>query len=130
MGLEMAMEQTRRETVRTFSQDAAQGRTFRNGAPRPRSETERLAQQAQRFRDRSRNAILTGARNEVQPMLDAAVKTEGTVASRLSEATSGVRKAAVMDDAALVKELRNANTILKAIDASLKPKAAGKDGKK
>jgi hypothetical protein len=119
------MRQQRLEIVRGFTQDAAQGRTFRNGAARPLSETERIAQRALRFRERARGAVLTGAQGEVPTALAAARKDEATVGKRLMRATSKVAAPDVSDLSALKQELVNSNSILKSIDSSLKTTDVG-----
>lgn len=115
-----AMRQQRLETVQTLAEQAAQGRSFANGMRRPRSETERLAERAARNRERMRGAIVTGASGEVPFQLDAARKTEASVANRLQAATSMVKPPDVSDLTSLKVELKNSNVILKSIDESLK----------
>lgn len=117
---EQRMAQRRREVNRDLTGQAAEGRTFRDGRTRPRSETERLAQRAQQFRQTARDRALTGAGGDVPMFMDAARRDEASVASRLGAATAGVQKQDVSDSSSIKAEISRSNELLQAIADSLK----------
>lgn len=109
------------DTNRALTEQAAEGRTFANGKKRPRSETERLADRAAMFRQRARNAILTGAKDGAAGSIEAAIGDESTVSNRLSDATSKVRRVETNDATALAPKLDTTNQLLQGIKANLDP---------
>ncbi|HEY1107935.1 MAG TPA: hypothetical protein VGE76_04860, partial [Opitutaceae bacterium] len=118
--LTKALKARKGEVEQALTQDAAQGRTFRNGQRRPRSETERLAEGALRQRQQARDATLTGQAQLVRDSLGGARSIEGSVASRLGTASRLVptdRNAA--DLSSLRTELVNANQLLTSINSAL-----------
>ncbi len=120
-----AAQQNLRQHLLDVNQDltgqAAEGRTFANGRARPLSETERLARQAQRFRERARNGILTGAGGDAGRFIDKAIGNEASVANRLSEASAGVKPKDVADSSTIKPEIVRSNQLLDAIKNSLQP---------
>jgi len=98
---------------------AGEQRTFPNGMPRPLSETERLAKQAIKARQQARSAILTGAPGEAAYQQQRALGLESSVANRLSEGSSQMRKIETTDATALSGKLETANQLLQAISNSL-----------
>lgn len=108
-----------RDVSRDLAGQAAQGRTFDNGRSRPRSESERLAQQAERARDRSRSAVLTGAAGEAALQMNRARRLEGGVAERLALGSSQIEQQGGTDLGAVKTEIATSNQILSAIKASL-----------
>lgn len=113
------MERRQVETNQALTIDAAQGRTNAQGQRRPRSETERLAERAERFRQRARDQALTGA-GGVGTLIDKAIAGEGAVGDRLSKATQDVRKPKGTEDATAIKsEIVNSNKLLGAIKEAL-----------
>lgn len=102
------------------AQAAEGGRTFGNGQARPRSETERLAQRAERYRQRARDAVLTGARSDAARFTTSARTTEAGVLERLSQASSLIPKQrGIEDSSAVAVKLENTNTLLTSIKDSL-----------
>lgn len=115
-----AMVQRQRDVSQTLSEQALTGRTFANGSRRPRSETERLAERAAMFRERSRGMILTGAGQGAASALQSARRDEGAVGDRLSRATSAMPERDVADLTKLPTLIENSNQILTAIKESLR----------
>lgn len=60
-GARMAMLLVQQNANTQLTQQVAQGRTFRNGRPRPRSEAERLADRAESQRQQAQNIAVTGS---------------------------------------------------------------------
>ncbi|HEX2656137.1 MAG TPA: hypothetical protein VHN11_21145 [Xanthobacteraceae bacterium] len=118
---QQAMRARLLETNRELSGEAVEGRTFSNGRPRPLSETERLARRAQMFRQRARDAVLTGAAGDVGHFTRSAIGDEASVANRLGRASSQAQKLDVADATSIKPELTTANQLLTAIKDSLKP---------
>lgn len=95
-------------------------RTFANGAPRPRTEVERLADRAARERQQATDAIMTGQPQLARDSLRAASRSESAVLSRVSSASRLVAQDKKASDPALLKQaLTDTNAILKRIDQSL-----------
>lgn len=115
-----AMVQRQRDVSQSLSEQALTGRTFANGSRRPRSETERLAERAAMFRERSRSMILTGAGQGAASALQSARKDEGAVGDRLSRATSAMPQRDVSDLTKLPTLIENSNQLLTAIKESLR----------
>lgn len=115
---ERALQRRQVDTNEALTQDAAGGRTFQNGARRPRSEAERLAERAERFRQRSRDAVLTG-NSDSGRLLDLARTEEGNVANRLAANANGKAPKGIEDATSLKPELATANKLLEAIKESL-----------
>ncbi len=115
--------QAARQRLLEVNQDltgqATEGRSFRDGARRPLSESERIARRAQMFRTRAQNAILTGASGEAPHLLQSAIRDEATVAGRLSRASSKVKPLDVGDSSGIKPELLRSNQLLEAIKKSL-----------
>lgn len=107
------------EVNQELSGQAAAGRTFADGRPRPLSETERLARRALKFRERARSQALTGAGGNIGDLMAAAGRDEASVAHRLSAATAGVRPKDVADSASIKPEIVRSNQLLEAIKNSL-----------
>jgi hypothetical protein len=115
------MERRQVDTNTALTQDAAQGRTNAQGQRRPRSETERLADRAEAFRQRARDRALTGA-GGAGAMMEKALLAESAVASRLGRATEDVRRPKGTEDATAIKaEIVNSNNLLKGIKDALTP---------
>jgi hypothetical protein len=108
------------EVAQTLSAEAAGGRTFADGSRRPRSETERLAQRAENYRQRARAGVLTGAAGVASFYQNAALETEQTVAGRLARGSSLNAGPKGAEDLTGIKpELTNANKLLGAIKDAL-----------
>ncbi len=120
---EQRLRQQRLDVNQDLTGQAAEGRAFANGRQRPLSETERLARRAQQFRERARRGILTGAGGDAGRFIDSAIADEGTVANRLSDASSGVRRKDVADATSIKPEIIRSNQLLEAIKNSLAPVA-------
>jgi len=118
---QMAMEQRQIDVSQTLTEQAAAGRTFPNGKPRPLSETERLARQAGKARQQARDAILTGAPGEAAYQQQRALGLEASVADRLSIGSSEMQKRFTTDSSAIAAELATSNQLLEAIKNSLTP---------
>lgn len=118
----MEMQQRRRDVNQSLAQDAAEGRTFANGRPRPRSEAERLAQRAARYREQARNLVITNGRagsTGAGEFISAAMRDEAEVGSRFSAGSSRVEKTKTSDASSLKAEITKSNQILTAISQSL-----------
>lgn len=115
-----AMGQRQRDVMRDLTGQAAEGRTFRDGRARPRSETERIAQRAQQFRQTARDRVLTGAGDDAPMFMEAAMRDERNVAARLSGETAGVRKQDVSDASGIKSEVSRSNELLQSIADALK----------
>lgn len=102
-----------------LTQDAAGGRTFRNGAPRPLTETERLARRAIQRRQGVHDAVLTGQHALAGQMQSQAMRDENTVSSRLSRGSKDIVQTAAGDWTQLAAKIENSNTLLTAIKESL-----------
>ncbi len=115
-----SLERRQVDVNEALTQDAAGGRTFQNGARRPRSEAERLAERAERFRQRARDAVLTG-NSDSGRLLGEAVIEEGNVGSRLAANANGKAPKGTEDATSLKPELATANKLLEAIKQALSP---------
>lgn len=118
----MEMQQRRRDVNQSLAQDAAEGRTFANGRPRPRSEAERLAQRAARYREQARNLVITNGRagsTGAGEFISAAMRDEAEVGSRFSAGSARVEKTKTSDASSLKAEITKSNQILTAISQSL-----------
>ncbi len=115
---ERGLQRRQVDVNEALTQDAAGGRTFQNGARRPRSEAERLAERAERFRQRARDAVLTG-NSDSGRLLDLARNEEGNVANRLAANANGKAPKGTEDATTLKPELVTANKLLEAIKNSL-----------
>ena len=146
---QMAMEQRQIDVSQTLTEQAAVGRTFPNGKPRPLSETERLARQAAKARQQARDAILTSstfiknedfgndperiarqkalderlgkAKSEAEYQQIRALGLEANVADRLSSAGIGMPRRITTDDTAMAADISTARQLLSAIESHLKP---------
>jgi hypothetical protein len=118
---EMAMQQRQIDVSQTLTEQAATGRTFPNGKPRPLSETERLARQAAKARQQARDAVLTGAPGEAAYQQQRALGLEASVADRLSFGSSDMQKRFTTDSSAIAAEITTSNQLLEAIKNSLTP---------
>jgi hypothetical protein len=115
-----AMEGRQQEVAQALTAEAARGRTFQNGAPRGRSETERLAQRAENYRQRARAGVLTGASGVAAFYQNAALQTEKTVSGRLeSGSAENAAPKGAEDFTGLKLELTNSNKILQSIKEAL-----------
>jgi hypothetical protein len=116
-----AMENARGALAGTVTgQVIGNRRTFPNGAPRPRSETERLADRAARETQQATDAIVTGQPQLARDRLRAADRSESSVLSRVASASRLVTKDQQGNDPATIKgALTDTNTILKRIEGSL-----------
>lgn len=114
--------QRQRDVNQSLAQDAADGRTFANGRPRPRSEAERLAQRAARYREQARNLVITNGRagsTGAGEFISAAMRDEAEVGSRFSAGSARVEKTKTSDASSLKAEITKSNQILTAISQSL-----------
>ena len=102
-----------------LAQQAAEGRTSPDGKPQGFSETERIAQRAQQYRERSRAAALTGAGDDAARFMAAAIRDESSVGARLSRATAKVAPLDVPDSSAIKTEISRSNEILQSIKDAL-----------
>ena len=115
------MRNARAEMAGTVTgQVVSNRRTFANGRPRPRSETERLADRAARERQEATDAIVTGQPQLARDRLRSARRDESSVLSRVARAGRMVAQdQKTMDPALLKQALTDTNAILKRIDQSL-----------
>jgi hypothetical protein len=145
---QMAMEQRQIDVSQTLTEQAAAGRTFPNGKPRPLSETERLARQAAKARQQARDAVLTSsafsdedfakdpkriaqqkalderlgkAKSEAEYQQIRALGLEANVADRLSSAGVGMPRRITTDNTAMAADISSARQLLSAIESHLKP---------
>lgn len=103
-----------------FAGQVAQGRSFRNGRQRPRSELERVADRAAQFRERARALAITDPRGTgtgqgINFLVRGAQRSEQQIADRLSQATEGAPKVQAGDDSTIKPELIHANQLLTGI---------------
>jgi hypothetical protein len=123
----MHMRQRLLEVQQQLTATAAQGRTFADGRPRPRSEAERIAQRAQEFRDRAQALVLTQARGLKAPgtvggvgsLITAAKRDEAELGRRFQAGSAQTPRDKVSDATALRPELVKSNQLLGAIKESL-----------
>jgi hypothetical protein len=117
--LSKEMQARAKSVKQELTQDASGGRTFRNGAPRPLSESERLARRAISRRQAEHDAVLTGQAARAGQMQSAAMADENTVAKRLMKGSSAIVPTASGDFTQLASKIENSNTLLTAIKDSL-----------
>ncbi len=114
------LQRRQQDIAQELTSQAAGGHEDQFGRPQAASETERLAQRAEQYRQRARNAVLTGAKSDAARFTVAARATEQTVAQRLSNASSLIpRQKGIEDASSVATKIESSNTLLTAIKDSL-----------
>lgn len=108
--------------VVSVGQAAARGRTFSDGSPKPKSETERIASRGEKYAKMADDAVLTGRPNDAARYNKLANRDLGNAGERVKDASRMVEKDPSKNG--VVSQLTSANTHLEKISANLAPTKA------